>query len=264
MTHVKALLCSLLLTAAALEASASTGSDLVVMTYNVNFGLSGDRASLRAIADAGADIVLLQETNRGWERAIRRRLSAKYPHILFEHHRAAGGLGILSKYPIEERRLLVAPTGWFPAWRLVVRAPRGLVQLLNVHLRPPISDSGSWVSGYFTTGGHRLRELRHYLRFLDAALPTLIAGDFNEARGPAIELLADRGMHSALHEYAPDAITWHWRTRIGELTNRLDNVFYSGGLDATAARVMTAGNSDHYPVVVRFRQGRPRAGYGLE
>src|SRR5262245_42064000 len=44
---------------------------LTVMTYNMNFGLAGDRETLDAIAAGGADIVFLEEIDNGWERALR-------------------------------------------------------------------------------------------------------------------------------------------------------------------------------------------------
>ncbi|MEJ7602972.1 MAG: endonuclease/exonuclease/phosphatase family protein [Kofleriaceae bacterium] len=46
---------------------------LRVLTYNMNFGVAGDRAGVDAIASAAPDIAVLQETNDEWERAIRCR-----------------------------------------------------------------------------------------------------------------------------------------------------------------------------------------------
>ncbi|HLU68856.1 MAG TPA: endonuclease/exonuclease/phosphatase family protein, partial [Kofleriaceae bacterium] len=63
------------------------------MTYNVNYGTAGDEETLALIAQSGADVVLLQETNPAWERALRRALSGTYPHMAFLHaDRRAGGL----------------------------------------------------------------------------------------------------------------------------------------------------------------------------
>jgi len=43
-----------------------------------------------------------------------------------------------------------------------------------------MSDDGSWVKGYFTTRPDREREAVAYVAKLDPALPTIVAGDFNE------------------------------------------------------------------------------------
>lgn len=242
-----------------LAGSAQTaGPELTVMSYNVNFGLGGDKSTLRAIFDGDADVVFLQETTAAWEVAIRSRLKKKYPHMRFRHCCRAGGLAVLSRFPVKHVAYIPAPTRWFPGWLVEVDTPLGTVQALNVHLRPPVSDSGSWVKGYFNTGHYRRQELEHYVGKLKPGMSTLIVGDFNEQRGGALELLLDRGMHNALHEHAPDASTWRWPGPLGtELKQQLDHVFFSKDLDATAARVLDAGRSDHLPVVVRLHRRPP-------
>src|SRR5437773_1751707 len=70
--------------------------------------------------------------------------------------------------------------GPFFALRIVVATPIGAVQILDVHLRPPMSDGGSWVAGFFTTREVREREMAYHVEKLDPKLPTVIAGDFNE------------------------------------------------------------------------------------
>lgn len=246
----------------ALPRGATARTELRVMTYNVNFGLVGNSATTRAMTEQNPDVVFLQETNPAWERRIRRRLSRRFPHMGFHHCCRAGGLAVLSKYPIEQSEVLDPPTGWFPAWRVVVRAPIGPVQVLNVHLHPPVTDSGSWLIGYFTTGPHRLRELKHYLSRLKSGLPTVILGDFNEPRGPALDLLWARGMRDALAEHAPGKATWRWQTAFGRVTQVLDHVFYGPRLATVGAKVLDAGRSDHLPVIVRLVRASPPAAAG--
>jgi endonuclease/exonuclease/phosphatase (EEP) superfamily protein YafD len=87
-----------------------------VLTYNVNYGLAGDPATLAAFRDAGADLVLLQETTTAWERVLRGALSAQYPHMVFRHHGGAGGQGMLSRLPVRTVEFYPpAGDGWFPA-----------------------------------------------------------------------------------------------------------------------------------------------------
>lgn len=220
------------------------------MTYNVNYGIAGDAATLRAIADSGADVVFLQETSPRWQEALDRTVARAYPHRAFKHWGGAGGLGVLSRLPIEDGGLLPPEgDGWFPAWRVVVASPFGPVQVLSVHLRPPVSDGGSLVAGYFTTSRVRAQELEQFMGRLDPKLPTLIVGDFNEADGKAMRLLAARGMASALPAFRPDAHTWHWPTSVMTLRDRLDHIFHDHRLEALAAEVLYQGRSDHYPVV---------------
>lgn len=228
---------------------------LTVMTYNVNFGLAGDPVTLDAIRKGDADVVFLQETNEAWEHAIREGLDARYPHMAFRHCCRAGGLAVLSRYPIVEGRVVPSPSGWFPSWRVIVRTPLGPVQTLNVHLHPAVSDAGSWLSGAYTTPRLRLAEIARHARGIDRSLPTLVVGDFNEgAAGHSVAYLEARGLTTALPELASSGTTWRYPTRLGTLRLQLDHVFYSGQLRLLRVRVLRAGRSDHLPVVAVFER----------
>jgi endonuclease/exonuclease/phosphatase family metal-dependent hydrolase len=225
-----------------------------IMSYNVNFGLAGDPPTIRAIDHADCDVVFLQETTPAWEKALRRALGSRYSHIEFRHSQAAGGLGILSKFPFEAGETISPPEGgWFPGWPVVLETPLGRVQVLNVHLRPQISDSGSVVSGYFTTDGIREKQIERYFDRLADDLPTLIVGDFNESgSGDALEFLAGMGLQSALNEFHPAEPTWRWNTSVGRVSSQLDHMVYDRRLEPLHVWVIKAGRSDHLPVVGKF------------
>src|SRR6188508_1650985 len=58
---------------------------LAVLSYNLNYGLAGDQATLDAIAARPSDLVLLQETTEEWELTLRERFGAEFPHMAFRH-----------------------------------------------------------------------------------------------------------------------------------------------------------------------------------
>jgi endonuclease/exonuclease/phosphatase (EEP) superfamily protein YafD len=243
------------------RAAADPGAELLVMSYNLNFGVAGDEGTIALIRAGGADLVFLQETNEPWERAIRARLADMYPHIAFRHaSRRAGGLGFLSRYPLDLEQHAESPIGWFPAWRAVLDGPLGRVQLLNLHLRPPGRDGGSYLRGYMTSQGPRLEEARAHAALLDPALPAIIAGDFNEdAHGRSVRFLAERGFASALPRFQQAAPTWRWETPMGVVRWQLDHILTDEALEARAAWVMDGGASDHLPVLARVaRRAAPR------
>lgn len=223
---------------------------LRVMTYNMNFGVAGDRAGVDAITGERPDIAVLQETNAEWEAALR----GTFPHARFQGPKTewvAGGMGVLSRWPITSIDELVSDGGPFFAWRIVVDAPGGPLQILNVHLHPPMDvESGSWVIGYFTTRANREREARDHVAKLDRSLPTIVAGDFNEEdEGRAIAIFRERGLANALPRFRPDADTWQWPVGGTTLRFRLDHILYEEArFRAVAADVVDKGRSDHAPV----------------
>ncbi len=225
---------------------------LRVMTYNVNFGLAGDPAGVAAIASASPDLVMLQETNEVWAAALIAGLGARLPHHRFappHNHWIAGGMGMMSRWPIRAVETLTGGGGPFFAWRAVVETPGGPIQILNLHLRPPISDGGSWIAGYFSTRADREREARAHAAALDPALPTLAVGDFNEEDdGQAIAVFRARGFHNVLPAFQPRADTWQWPVGSLVLRFRLDHVLADRRFRALGAAVVDAGRSDHAPV----------------
>jgi endonuclease/exonuclease/phosphatase family metal-dependent hydrolase len=176
--------------------------------------------------------------------------------MAFVHTPGAGGLAVLSRLPLEDGEVM-APVGegWFPAWRVLAQTPIGEVQALQLHLRPPISDSGGIVSGYWQAGRIHREEIAAFAgpAALPLDRPTLVLGDLNEDHdGAAASWLRDRGLRSALEEYAPDATTWRWATSLGEVTHTLDHIFYGGALEPLEARALAAGRSDHLPLLAVF------------
>jgi len=228
---------------------------LRVMSYNVNFGIAGDRAGVTAVADAAADVVFLQETNAEWEAAFTRGLARRYPHRRFTPpvDWPAGGMGVLSRFPIVDLEELPPAGGPFFAWRVVLDTNVGRVQVLNVHLRPPMSDGGSWVVGYFSTRESRLREIEAHARSLAPSLPTLVVGDFNEeADGLAVQALAKRGFIDAIATLHGNTPTWHWPLKGITLTFQLDHLMHDARLVATTSTIVRAGRSDHFPIWADF------------
>ena len=229
----------------------AAGPRVTVMTYNVNFGLAGDSEGIDAIREGDADVVLLQETTAEWELALRAQLSETYPHMQFRHCCRAGGMAILSRYPVHDGDYVTTDAGMFPAWRVIVTSPVGPLQLLNVHLRPPVSDSGSVVSGHFTTRSVREHEITQLYVLLDETMPAVIAGDFNEEHsGRALQYLRDRGYRDTRPADAPP--TWRWKTSIGTLRSALDHIVHDDALVAIDSRIIRRGRSDHLPVIATF------------
>jgi len=230
------------------------GPSFKIMTFNINWGGWRPDLSTRAILDSGADIVCLQETTPAWETYLRPVLATRYPHALFRHGRGAGGMAVFSRWPLRESARATPPAGWFFGWVLLADTPAGTVQVLSVHLRPSLSDSGSVSLGaYFSASGRRRKEVEFLHGLLEPGRPTLILGDFNEDEGSdAVEWLTDRGFSDALSTFDRKTPTWRWPTAMWTFTDRFDHILYSPELYCCRAEVVRAGSSDHLPVTAVF------------
>ncbi|MCP4499277.1 MAG: endonuclease/exonuclease/phosphatase family protein [Deltaproteobacteria bacterium] len=194
----------------------------------------------------------LQETTPAWERWAKLHLKRSHPYQEFRHHGAAGGLALLSKTPFDDVAFVESPVGWFPGWAVLVQTQLGPVQVLNVHLHPPVTNDGNFVLGFFSTGDEREEELSAFLDELDPKWPTLVVGDFNGASGAALRHAESRGLICALHEVNPGANTWYWPLGPIMLRNALDHILHDNMLGVVDAWTLDLGESDHIPIVSIF------------
>lgn len=235
------------------------GGRVTVVSYNINWGSPAPERVVAFLRETGADIVCLQETHPQWEALLTARLRPVYPHTKFVTAGGAGGIAILAKHPLRGVRALEAEAGWFPALRAEVDTPSGTVQVLNVHLRPPLTERGSATPSamYQAPKIHRA-EMAGFLVGMDRDRPLLIAGDFNEEEGSgAVRQLIDDGFTDALSLFDRKARTWEWPVVSGvAVRRRYDHILVNAPWRCVAARVGEVQASDHYPVVAVFESVR--------
>ncbi|MCB9597066.1 MAG: endonuclease/exonuclease/phosphatase family protein [Sandaracinaceae bacterium] len=236
-------------------AHAAPAPTLTVATYNLNYGIAGDPATMATLASSEADVLLLQEVSPAWRRALRRELAARWPHrCVARSEWPAGGAAILSREPLRACARSSSPVGFFPAIAATVDTAVGSVRVVGIHLRPARAGLGVLEDLPELPSDHRAELAAHLAALVDPALPTVFAGDFNEGDGEgAVGELATRGYASALAENAPDAATWRWPLLLMSIEKRLDHVLYDPRrLRCVDARVLRGGRSDHFAVVARF------------
>ncbi len=228
------------------------GTQFTMMSFNVHRDESGDRGTVDAVGAPDADIVCLQEPTAAWEHALRARYSEQYPYMLFWPTDDAGGLGILSHYPLEDRGITTI-SDWHPAWIAIVDTPAGPLQIVNLHLRARFDGDHDSISNFFDTNADHVKEVELFAERSAAHVATVFIGDFNEEpTGPAIQWLEARGFQDALPRFHPKQYTWRGRSIISGMVMSIDHILYSRPLMALDAWVAPRGRSDHLPVLARF------------
>lgn len=235
---------------------------LRVVTYNINWGGPNPLQVADFLLHADADLICLQETHRQWETFLKSHLAGSYPYDSFHSSGGAGGIAFMSKHPLSNVRLLKAHAGWFPALIADVQTELGSVQVLNVHLRPPLSDDASvTVSAYCESPEIHHRELACFLPSADVDVPLIVAGDFNEnERRQAVKELLHDGFTDALSLFDRKSETWSWRLFPGfTLKNRYDHILFNRHFRCTGAEVADVRASDHRPVLAVLVQNKELA-----
>jgi hypothetical protein len=185
-----------------------------LLSYNVNFAGArnselafNEQTIVNAIVDANADVVVLQETHRGWERVLDELVDENvYPFRWFhdETFDSSGGLAILSRVPFRNPTVVFpnesVAGSWFPAAfaEFVLdddndANENASLWLGVIHLRPPVFDAGKATPMTMTnTSPIRKAELTVLLDAMAAAAKcadraalvaqrrVIIAGDANE------------------------------------------------------------------------------------
>lgn len=149
--------------------------------------------------------------------------------------------------------------GWFPAWWLDVKTPFGDIEMLNVHLRPPVVKDdgvGFMAHAIFFTPLNRRLEMEFLYTMLDPRRMAIVAGDFNEGDfGAAATFLRERGFHDALLETKTPYYTFEFALGpVRLLAKRYDRIYYTYPLHACRVQVLHEGMSDHFPVIADFKK----------
>ena len=228
-----------------------------IATYNIRHGRGMDDVvdltrTATAIAALGADVVALQEVDRGVERSD----GADEPRVLgerlgFEHAFGAFfpyqggeyGMAILSRFPIRRSLPLRLPDGNEPRVALVaeVELPSGRrVQVVNVHF--------DWVENDTL----RYAQVQALGEVLDTtSLPTILLGDFNDVPGSrTLERWRDR--FTAAAKPTDDRFTFSSTEPVKEIDHILLGPPGAWG-PATSRVVSDPMTSDHRAVVAEVR-----------
>jgi len=236
-------------------------SAFTVATFNMNWGNVDLSDPVRVVAGSKADVVCMQETTPQAERAIRRDLSGRFPHMHFTGNvRYSSGFAILSRTPLSNVRLLEPKFGFFGTLLADVELGARRVRVASVHLEPVVpregEGAGDILALFLKVEDLHLKEIGRIAPELPEGAPAIVAGDLNSASfGSAPRFLKSRGFVDSFAAVTekPDAhTTWHWNHHGTDLRFRIDYVFHSPDMRTVGSRVVEAPSSDHALVVSRL------------
>lgn len=240
-----------------------TGATVKVVSFNVQ----GSNAELKRATDwlleTGPDLIVLQETAEGYDE----RLAPLYEVYAHEDH-IEGSARIFSRYPILERQvLIIEEKPGRAALRLLLNADGRQLAVYAVHFSLPLkprgeddSDADIGLSPLLRYNERRRNaQIHNLLELLESETsPFIVAGDFNMSDASLIYDGIAARMQDAWRSAGNGAgRTWpvaeaiHWPRVILPFL-RIDYVWHSEGLRATAATVGEPIGSDHLPLSVEI------------
>ena len=242
-----------------------------VLTYNIHKAIGVDRRfdpqrTVAILKHHDADILLLQEVDRGVPRSNNLDLAAYLERHLEFGYRAVGmnvylkkgqyGNATLSRFPIGRQRNIDLSIGG----RIRRGAQHARIELSNG--KPPVSVDVFNVHLSLTARLRRL-QAKHLLTTIDvhrlpSQTPCIIGGDMNDWRGELKRFFLSAGFQCATNRRSGSR--WAIKTFPSFApTSGLDKIFYRGPLHLRHvfhSRLKIAKvASDHLPVICEFEAG---------
>ncbi|HEY3446607.1 MAG TPA: endonuclease/exonuclease/phosphatase family protein [Myxococcales bacterium] len=227
-----------------------------IATWNIQScarGLEAVAAVLRAL---DADVVALQEVDRGTLRAGRldqaARLASAAGLAHFRFFRAVGwgcgdyGLALLSRWPLTGERVGLLPNeeGLEPRIHASAVVEAGGARL-SIHL--------THLTHLDTVRGLRLAQARRILDRLEAdPWPKVLLGDFNALPGGSTHRAVRRRLRDAFHA-AGEGPSGTYPLPWPLPAVRIDYLFVSEGVGVARSRVHATEASDHRPLTAEVR-----------
>ncbi|MEU5791413.1 endonuclease/exonuclease/phosphatase family protein [Micromonospora purpureochromogenes] len=214
-------------------AAGSGPAGIRVASQNLRAGNPDPAGTVAPLAEAGVDLIALQEVDDAGRLADLRQ---RYPH-----RASVSTVALWSRHPIRESAGVDTGLGWTRALRAVVATPRGDLTVYVVHL-------GSARAGDTATRDETVRTLAGAVR-ADPADRLLVLGDLNTATTDRVFTPLTRLLRDAQAD-AGRGFGFTWPSSVP--VTRPDHVLYRG-LTPTTADVLRTPDSDHRAVTAGFR-----------
>lgn len=223
------------------------GTRFRLLQFNLRFDNPRRQEVIDFILETDADILLLNETSRLWEDALK-GLNARYPQRFHcPEWGIIGGSMIFSKFPMRSGKDYCGPYGAIGITEVEIGSE--WVEVGAVHLRWPWPASGP----------EQIDKIKPRLGSLGR--DAIIAGDFNAATWS--HSVAQIASHGNLKIQRGFGGTWMYKWFPGSLAPLLglpiDNILAKGRFTLHRVETLPAIGSDHLPVLseVLFEGAKP-------
>lgn len=218
-----------------------SGSSLDVLNVNLYWRNrnTGDIVSLLSTSDPPDFVSIIELTPR--VDAATQALESDYPYRFAVPARGAFGIGILSRYPLVDPKVL--PLLGRPAIDSRVALPFGTLRFIAVHLNPPLDGEAA------ARRNRQLDALASLVAEIDE--PLLVCGDFNlSPYSPFFTRFIDQS--SLRDTRLRRGFDYSWPSFMPLAGIPIDHCLVRGPIRAESVERLERTGSDHYPVRVNL------------
>lgn len=220
-----------------------------VLVANVQFDNDDPAPFLARVREEAPDLVLAIETDRAWLRRLA-ALESSHPHGLREPRPDGLGMALYSRLPLQRIDLHHLVSSDRPSIEAIVQLPDGsTLRFWGLHPAPPGLEQPDGDRQSSRQRDAALMLLARRLATAEDRMPTIVAGDFNDAawsptarRFKRASGMQDprigRGLFNTYH-----ASWWPLRYPI-------DHIFLSDALYVVEMRRLRPIGSDHFPMLL--------------
>ncbi|MFC1461794.1 endonuclease/exonuclease/phosphatase family protein [Verrucomicrobiota bacterium] len=214
---------------------------LRAMLLNVNTHFGDAERVRQIIQEVNPDILVLEEISSQWVLDLR-LLANSYPHSRLQPREDNFGIGLFSKLPFAEGKVVYIGDADVPSIVATVDAGQGKLRVIATHPLPPAG------AAYSRWRNDQLERLPDYVR---SSLPLVLLGDLNVTpwnyhfrrllkRTGLIDSSQGQGIQPTWPNYNP------------LLLIPIDHCLHSPDICVVSKKIGRDVGSDHYPVIIDF------------
>ncbi|MFJ1600715.1 endonuclease/exonuclease/phosphatase family protein [Streptomyces sp. NPDC088261] len=215
------------------------GGDFTVATHNVNAENPDPAGTAREVAEAGADVLALEELTETDVPTYEKALAGTY-----KYHSVQGTVGLWSKYPMSGTRPVDIRLGWVRAMRSTITTPEGQVGVIVAHLP---SVRVKLHAGFTANQRDNSADALGVAISREPVGRVILLGDLNGT-------MNDRSLNAVTSQMrstqgaAGDGYGFSWPASFPMA--RIDQIMVKG-IEPTASWTLPRTDSDHLPVAAR-------------
>ncbi len=234
--------------------------ELNVMSYNLFFKNQSPAQSISIIKNSNPDVLFVQELTPNWAKILDQNIGKTYPFRLTKPMNGTHGIGIYSKFKIQNQHFLNNAYNKPYAQIAQLKVGKKEIQIINTHLASPaiaVENKENFAKLYFKNYKNRAEELSSINNWVEATTDKfsahLLIGDLNTMKyEPLFKKLKYNWANS--HSILRDGLGFsfpHSSRIIPFLT--LDYIMGKGKIKFIESKVLKGGSSDHLAIMSRMK-----------